>query len=81
TMPVMDGWEFRRRQLCDHRFASIPVVLLSGERHTTAAVARLRALSGLEKPYSVARLLEVLDDSVKRASSAPPPPLAAARHS
>jgi CheY-like chemotaxis protein len=57
-MPVMDGWEFRRRQMEDPAIAHLPVVVLS-------ALDRARAdgLSGaafLKKPLDFDRLLELV---------------------
>lgn len=31
NMPVMDGWEFRKRQLLDPRIAAVPVVVVSAQ--------------------------------------------------
>lgn len=56
-MPVMDGWQFRRRQRADAALAAIPVIVVS-------AVANRRELSALEaaeciqKPIDFDRLLE-----------------------
>src|SRR5690349_17497986 len=47
-MPVMDGWEFRRRQLADMRSAEIPVVVLSALDQTRAA--DIHGAAFLKKP-------------------------------
>jgi CheY-like chemotaxis protein len=57
-MPVMDGWEFRRRQMEDSAISHVPVIVLS-------ALDRARAdgLSGaafLKKPLDFDRLLELV---------------------
>ena len=61
TMPLMDGWEFRARQLENPKFASIPVILLSGARETVEAIAALGALGGVSKPFEAEKLLDLLD--------------------
>lgn len=57
-MPVMDGVEFRERQLADPDLASIPVVIVSafGQHPRTSQV--LRAVAYIGKPIDVDRLLE-----------------------
>src|SRR5262245_6942739 len=41
AMPVMDGFEFRRRQLGDAALASVPVVVLSGLARAAGHAAAL----------------------------------------
>jgi CheY-like chemotaxis protein len=54
-MPVMDGWEFRRRQLADPTIAHIPVVVTSAvAQHAGRA---LQAAAILPKPYEFDELL------------------------
>jgi CheY-like chemotaxis protein len=62
VMPVMDGWEFRQKQLADPRFAPIPVVVVSGSAESPAAVASLRPDRVVRKPYALDTLLDVLDE-------------------
>src|SRR5260221_3506520 len=47
-MPVMDGWEFRRRQQADPELASVPVIVLSALDAGRAAA--LDADAFLKKP-------------------------------
>jgi CheY-like chemotaxis protein len=57
-MPVMDGWEFRRRQMADPSLADVPVVVLSA-----LDPARAHDLAGalfLKKPLDFDRLLELV---------------------
>jgi CheY-like chemotaxis protein len=57
-MPVMDGWEFRRRQRENPRLASVPVVVLSA-----LDPARAEDLGGtdfLKKPLDFDLLLEIV---------------------
>ena len=48
-MPVMDGWEFRRRQLLSS-MAGIPVVVVSGHPDLFLAMRRMDARAALRKP-------------------------------
>src|SRR6185369_2749586 len=48
-MPVMDGWEFRRRQLLSS-IAGIPVVVMSGHPELFLAMRRMDARAALRKP-------------------------------
>lgn len=57
-MPVMDGWEFRRRQREDPALAGVPVVVLSALDHTRAA--DLGGTAFLKKPLDFDRLLELV---------------------
>ena len=57
-MPVMDGWEFRRRQREDPAFADVPVVVLSALDQTRAA--DLGGTAFLKKPLDFDRLLELV---------------------
>lgn len=57
-MPVMDGWEFRRRQRQDPLVAGVPVVVLSALDHTRAA--DLGETAFLKKPLDFDRLLELV---------------------
>ncbi|HEX4459462.1 MAG TPA: response regulator [Polyangia bacterium] len=54
-MPRMSGWEFRRRQLADPRFAAMPVVVMTAT--ATLDQAAIHADDILRKPLSFAALL------------------------
>jgi CheY-like chemotaxis protein len=57
-MPVMDGWEFRRRQQADPSIAPVPVIVLSAlDRARTATVD---AAAFLKKPLDFDHLLELV---------------------
>ena len=60
TMPIMDGWEFRRHLLADPAPASIPVIVMSAH----AGASRLVGTPGIHdvfaKPVDFETLLESL---------------------
>src|SRR5215217_4678801 len=51
-MPVMDGWEFRRRQRKDPALASIHVIVMSANRCLPSAEAVLSPCAMLSKKLS-----------------------------
>jgi CheY-like chemotaxis protein len=51
-MPVMDGWEFRRRQLMDPRAASVPVVAVTAHFDPSAVEHRL-GVKCINKPIHI----------------------------
>jgi len=55
-MPVMDGWEFRRRQLADASFRAIPVVLTTAV--PPGADKELADVPVLRKPIVLEELLD-----------------------
>ena len=57
-MPVMDGWEFRRKQQSDPTLATVPVVVLSALDHRRAA--EVDAVAFQKKPLDFDRLLELV---------------------
>jgi CheY-like chemotaxis protein len=57
-MPVMDGWEFRRRQRADPAVADVPVVVLSALDASRAT--DLQETAFLKKPLDFERLLQLV---------------------
>jgi DNA-binding response OmpR family regulator len=57
-MPVMDGWEFRRRQQADPELARVPVIVLSALDPVRASPVGAAAF--LKKPLDFDRLLELV---------------------
>jgi CheY-like chemotaxis protein len=57
-MPVMDGWEFRRRQVQDPSIATVPVVVLSAV--DPARASELGDTAFLKKPLDFDRLLDLV---------------------
>jgi CheY-like chemotaxis protein len=58
TMPVMDGWEFRRHQQADPALATVPVIVLSAL--DPARAASVDAAAYLKKPLDFDRLLRLV---------------------
>jgi CheY-like chemotaxis protein len=56
AMPVMDGWEFRKRQLADPDLAGIPVVCVTAAFDPANVSARLN-VPCLPKPVSFSAVL------------------------
>ena len=59
-MPVMDGAEFRRRQIQSTQLASIPVVCISAWAEAQSIAARL-GIEGLRKPVDWDQLVRLVD--------------------
>jgi CheY-like chemotaxis protein len=57
-MPVMDGWEFRRRQQADPAMSDVPVIVLSALDQSRAADVNAHAF--LKKPLDFDRLLTLV---------------------
>jgi CheY-like chemotaxis protein len=61
NMPVMDGWEFRRRQLLS-ALAGIPVVVVSGHPDLAVAIRGMATRAALRKPVDLDRLLVAVNE-------------------
>jgi CheY-like chemotaxis protein len=59
-MPVMDGWEFRRRQRADPNLSDVPVIVLSAIDQPQAR--DLHADAFLKKPLDFDRLLKLVHE-------------------
>ncbi len=57
-MPVMDGWEFRRRQQNDPRWSNIPVVVITAAGKYGAGQISVERV--LPKPLQLEQVLEAL---------------------
>jgi CheY-like chemotaxis protein len=57
-MPVMNGWDFRRKQIANPAFAGIPVVLMSAGARM--ACVDLGAVAYVAKPVEVSDLLATI---------------------
>jgi CheY-like chemotaxis protein len=59
-MPVMNGWEFRKRQLEDPELCAIPVAVTTAISADYERYGNLSAVAYLTKPYSMDMLLETI---------------------
>jgi CheY-like chemotaxis protein len=59
-MPVMNGWDFRRKQKAAPALAGIPVVLMSAGARLAAATGELDAAGYVSKPVEVDDLLDTV---------------------
>jgi len=59
-MPVMNGWDFRRKQKATSAFATIPVLLMSAGAHMATVRAELNAAGSVTKPVEMSDLLDVV---------------------
>jgi CheY-like chemotaxis protein len=60
-MPVMDGWRFREEQQKLPAVASIPVITVTADGNARQKAAAMKAADYLEKPFTVDRLLDVVE--------------------
>jgi CheY-like chemotaxis protein len=56
--PVMNGWQFRDRQLADARLAEIPVIILTAAEGTDASV--IDATDFVRKPVQIEEFVECI---------------------
>jgi CheY-like chemotaxis protein len=59
-MPVMNGWDFRRKQKEAPTLAGIPVVLMSAGARLAAATGDLDAAGYITKPVEMSDLLDTV---------------------
>jgi CheY-like chemotaxis protein len=59
-MPVMDGFEFRARQLEDTKLEGIPIVVFSADGNTQNKAESLNAAAALRKPVRLEDLLRTV---------------------
>jgi CheY-like chemotaxis protein len=57
SMPVMDGFEFRRRQLAEPTVRDVPVVLVSADHGLEQRTRELAAAGWVQKPVRIRDLL------------------------
>jgi CheY-like chemotaxis protein len=58
-MPVMDGWEFRERQLQNERIADVPVICVTA-LHEPEKASRALGVPCLQKPLDFDALLRAV---------------------
>ena len=65
SMPVMDGWTFRRKQLKSPHFADVPVLLMTAYDHDPRT-ARLHVAGAVGKPIDFAFLTQEIERACAR---------------
>ena len=61
TMPLMNGFEFRKAQLARADLASIPVLILSGDGNVAKKATTLGSVGYLQKPVDLGELLQTVE--------------------
>jgi CheY-like chemotaxis protein len=66
NMPVMDGWEFRRRQIADSRLSGIPVICVTADYNPLEVTEQLKVRC-IAKPFGFDELLGAVASACRRA--------------
>jgi CheY-like chemotaxis protein len=64
-MPVLDGYEFRRRQLADARFAAIPTVVFTADTDAGVECALFAGVTIVRKSQEFPDLLAALESAAR----------------
>lgn len=64
VMPVMDGWEFMKRQRADWQLCTIPTIVTTGIPSHDPRCLEMPIVRFLPKPYSVEQLLAAIGAEV-----------------
>jgi len=71
TMPVMDGWDFRREQLNDPALRDIPVLIVSASGFSAETIrVQFGNVALIRKPVRYRELLEALAEACGPTTSA-----------
>lgn len=68
-LPIMNGTEFRSRQLQIPELANIPIVVMSGDSYVKQRCAPLHIKHFLKKPFEMEDLIRVIESFRKRSLS------------
>ena len=68
VMPIMDGWEFMKRQRRDWRLCTIPTIVISGVPSHDPRCLEMPIVRFLPKPYTIEQLMAAI-----HAECSPPP--------
>ena len=60
SMPVMDGFEFRREQEQDAKLASIPVVIMTADGHIELKSKKIGANAFIRKPLDIDTVIHLV---------------------
>jgi two-component system, chemotaxis family, chemotaxis protein CheY len=65
-MPVLDGWDFRARQVAHTSWASIPVIVLSAMYDASRQAELLAVAAVLAKPFDLDHVVATVGDVFNR---------------
>jgi CheY-like chemotaxis protein len=68
VMPIMDGWEFMKRQRRDWQLCTIPTIVISGVPSHDPRCLEMPIVRLLPKPYTIEQLMAAIE-----AECSPPP--------
>lgn len=66
VMPVMDGWEFMKRQRSDWQLCTIPTIVTTGIPSHDPRCLEMPIVRFLPKPYSIEQLIAAIEAEVSR---------------
>jgi len=66
-MPVMDGWEFMKRQHRDPRFSTIPIIVITGVASHDPRCLEMPIVRFLSKPYTAEQVIAAIEAEVSSA--------------
>jgi CheY-like chemotaxis protein len=61
VMPIMDGWEFMKRQRLDWRLCTIPTIVISGVPSHDPRCLEMPIVRLLPKPYTLEQLMAAIE--------------------
>jgi CheY-like chemotaxis protein len=61
VMPIMDGWEFMKRQRRDWRLCTIPTIVISGVPSHDPRCLEMPIVRLLPKPYTAEQLMAAIE--------------------
>ena len=61
VMPIMDGWEFMKRQRRDRRLCTIPTIVISGVPSHDPRCLEMPIVRLLPKPYTLEQLMAAIE--------------------
>ena len=68
-MPIMDGWEFMKRQRHDWRLCTIPTIVISGVPSHDPRCLEMPVVRFLPKPYTAEQLMAAIEAEVSPPSA------------
>ena len=68
-MPIMNGSQFRQRQVADPKLATVPVIVITADSDVRLKTAELRVNEVLQKPFDFSMLAQVAERYCGRAEN------------